>query len=75
VVVVRYDKGHEPDAEWVYNRADIDTLPVVWARAMQDNGPLLEYFRSRRIWLREADRRLTRLQPYPRGRGDTEVIR
>lgn len=75
LILVRYSQNHYPFFEWVYNRADIDTLPVVWAREMQDNTPLLEYFRSRRIWLLEADRRLPRLQPYPRGRGDTEVIR
>lgn len=57
VVIVRYGGTHRPDAEWVYNGADIDGSPVVWARDMGDAGnvPLLNYFRGRRVWLVEVD--------------------
>jgi hypothetical protein len=65
LIVVRYSPAHNPHREWVYNRADIDGSPVIWAREMRDNRPLLEYFRTRRIWLLEADRRPYRLTPYP----------
>lgn len=39
--------------QWIYNDADIDASPVVWARDMgpQDNAGLLRYFRDRTIWL------------------------
>jgi hypothetical protein len=57
VVVVRYGGTHRPDAEWVYNAADIDGSPVVWARDMgaAGNAQLLDYFRDRRAWLVEVD--------------------
>ena len=68
VVIVRYTSGHNPHNEWVYNRADIDGSPVVWAREMEDNAALLSYFRSRSIWLLEADRFPRWLRPYtPKG--------
>jgi hypothetical protein len=48
----------------VYNAADIDASPVVWAREMADNSALLKYFSARRIWLLEADVHPAKLQPY-----------
>jgi hypothetical protein len=57
VVLVRYAESHIADAEWVYNRADIDASAVVWARDLgaPRNDRLLEYFSNRQIWLLEAD--------------------
>jgi hypothetical protein len=57
VVIVRYDVGHRPGEEWVYNRADIDAAHVVWAHAMSDaeDRALLQYFRDRRGWVLRAD--------------------
>jgi hypothetical protein len=59
LVVVHYAAGHSPHEEWVYNDADIDGSDVVWARDMgpEHNRELLDYFRDRRVWLLEADRR------------------
>lgn len=67
LVLVRYNESHIVHEEWVYNDADIDGSPVVWARDMGDaqNGDLLRYFAGRRIWLFEPDRADRRLQPYP----------
>ncbi len=50
LVIVRYGSQHSPHAEWVYNEADIDNAPVVWAREMDmvQNRKLLEYFKDRR---------------------------
>jgi hypothetical protein len=69
LVLVRYHSkplgiDHE---EWVYNDADIDSSPVVWAREMgagQDRR-LLEYCRGRHVWRVDADARLAVLEPYP----------
>ncbi len=53
LVIVRYDGTREFNNEWVYNAANIDASPVVWARDMGDSGnqPLLDYFRDRTFWL------------------------
>ena len=67
LVVVRYAPSHSIHAEWVYNAADIDTAPVVWAHEMDAaaTARLLDYFRDRRVWLLEPDRAGDQLVPYP----------
>jgi hypothetical protein len=57
LVVVRYTTRHVPGEEWVYNDADIDRSPVVWAREMDasSNERLFRYFADRRIFLLEPD--------------------
>jgi hypothetical protein len=57
LVVVRYSPAHDPHEEWVYNAADIDAAPVVWAHDMgpRENAQLLDYFKDRRVWLLEPD--------------------
>ena len=57
LVLVRYSPSHFPQEEWVYNRADIDSAKVVWARNYADRGEedLLRYFADRKIWLLEPD--------------------
>jgi hypothetical protein len=65
LVLVRYSEKHNPNAEWVYNAADIDSAPVVWAREMseQRRSRLIDYFHDRKIWTLEADQRPPRLRP------------
>jgi len=66
LVLVRYEAGHDPSDEWVWNGADIDASQTVWARAM---GPdrdreLIQYYRGRKVWMLDADRAPLRLIPY-----------
>ena len=66
LIIVHYDPGHVLHNEKVYNAADIDSAPVVWARDMgrAGNQELIDYFRGRRVWLLNADRYPLRLEPY-----------
>lgn len=71
VVVVRYAPDHNVHFDWVYNRADIDSSKVIWARELDgiQNLKLIRYYPDRKIWLLEADQWLqgkeVRLIPYP----------
>lgn len=66
LVFVRYGSSHNPNAEWVYNRADIDKADIVWAREMapDKNRRLIDYFADRNVWLLEADAPSPQLVPY-----------
>jgi hypothetical protein len=68
LVLLRYAPDHDLNLEWVYNRADIDASPIVWAREMspEQDRPFLEYFRNRKVWLLEPDQTPPKLRPYPR---------
>ena len=57
LILVAYAPTHDVNQEWVYNRADIDSSSVVWARDMgeEENRKLLAYFRDRRVWLLHPD--------------------
>jgi hypothetical protein len=66
VILVRYTSTHSPHAEWVYNSADIDAQDVIWAHDLgsDENAPLLEYYKDRKIWLLQPDINPTWLDPY-----------
>lgn len=51
-LVIVEDRPPFGHGEWVYNRADIDSSKIVWARDMgsEKNKELLEYFRGRTVW-------------------------
>ncbi len=57
LVLVSYGPEHNGHAEWVYNRANIDTAKVVWARPMgpEKDAKLLDYFQDRSVWLVNGD--------------------
>jgi hypothetical protein len=69
LVLVHYAPGHNSAQEWVYNRADIDGAKIVWAEEIpgQDLRPLLDYFRSRKIWRVEADAQPAKLEAFTMG--------
>jgi len=58
VVFVRYAPTHPLFDEWVYNAADIDASPVVWAHDLgpQDNAELLRYYRDRSAWIVDVNK-------------------
>jgi hypothetical protein len=67
VVFVRYATTHSPFDEWIYNKADIDQAPVIWARDLgqaQNNRVMAYYGKSRHYWLLEADQPVRQLKDY-----------
>lgn len=77
VVFVHYTTEHNVHQEWVYNAADIDLAPVVWANDLGDeaNAQLVEYYRQLEIpcqyWLLTVERGSEHLQAYQPACGDT----
>jgi hypothetical protein len=67
LIVVHYSPDYEPKVEWVFNGADIDSSPIVWAHDMGDakNADLLAYFKGRRIWLLTVGNESSTITPYP----------
>jgi hypothetical protein len=54
LIVVRYPPQTFLHYEWVYNGADVEHQPIVWAREMKDNSALMESYRGRDVWLLTA---------------------
>lgn len=73
LVVVRYGPGHSCHHEWVYNGAELNTAPVIWAREMPGgvNRRLLDYYKDRRAWLLVVgETGPYRLSRYPANEGE-----
>ena len=67
LAIVRHTPGsHKIGFGWVYNRADLNTTKVIWARDMgpAKNEELINYFKDRQAWLVDADDDPPALEPY-----------
>ncbi len=67
LIIVHYGPAHLFHIGWIYNAADIDNSPVVWARDLgpAKNAELIKYYRGRSIWYFDADASQVHLEPYP----------
>ena len=66
LVFVRYWPNHLFQDEWVYNAADMDHAPVVFARDLgeQEDQKLKAYYPDRKTWLLEPDATPPKLTVY-----------
>jgi hypothetical protein len=65
VILVRYTRVKTPHEEWIYNLADIDAAPVIWAQDMgAENSKLVAYYPGRSFWMFEPDMDPGYLKPY-----------
>jgi len=66
LVIVKPKDNPNDFLQWIYNAADIDGAPVVWARDLgpEQNRALVEYFRDRRVWLVDPNVQPARITPY-----------
>lgn len=57
LVLVRYKPGHTLHLPIVYNDADIDRSPIVWAHRIDDatDRELIDYFKNREVWYFNPD--------------------
>lgn len=57
LILVRYRPGHNVHHEWVYNGADLESAPVLWAHSWRGDldDRLLAHYRGRQVWLLELD--------------------
>jgi len=70
LILVRYAETHDPNREWVYNEADIESASIVWAEDMgkERNRTLLEHFHDRDVWILYADELSLPMLPYSSGK-------
>lgn len=67
LVFVNYDRHCSPLVEWVYNAADIDSSPVVWAHWIDTikNQKIMDYFNDRQVWLLTFSGKVENNKPPP----------
>jgi hypothetical protein len=67
LVIVKPKNNPDDFMQWIYNAADIDASPVVWARDMgvEEDRALVAYFRGRTVWLVDPNTQPARITPYP----------
>lgn len=57
LVLVRYNKDHSLHFPIIYNEADIDRSPIVWAHEIDraHDQELIDYFSNREVWIFNPD--------------------
>ncbi|HEV8365739.1 MAG TPA: hypothetical protein VGQ52_19655 [Gemmatimonadaceae bacterium] len=57
LVIVSYGPKHSFHNEWVHNRANFTTAPVIWARSLSPtkDSLLIQHFRDRVAWRLDVD--------------------
>lgn len=57
LILVRYRAEHDVHHEWVYNDADLEACPILWARSWRPDldGQLLQHYSNRTVWMLEFD--------------------
>ena len=66
LVLVKPKNNPNDFLQWIYNAADIDASPVVWARDMgaREDQSLVDYFRGRDVWLVDPNVEPARIMRY-----------
>ncbi|HMD47898.1 MAG TPA: hypothetical protein VKG79_02315, partial [Bryobacteraceae bacterium] len=66
LVIVKPKDNPNDFLQWIYNPADIDGAPVVWARDLgpEQNRALAQYFRGRMVWFVDPNAQPARITPY-----------
>jgi hypothetical protein len=56
--LVKYSPSHSPHEEWIYNRADLKSARIIWARSLnpEQDRKLILAFPGRQVWLLQPDR-------------------
>jgi hypothetical protein len=75
LVIVRYSPDYDVQDEWIYNAADIDASPIVWARDLgeEKNRALVKYYSYRKVWRLELlPGEAPRLEHYSLAKGLTQ---
>jgi hypothetical protein len=57
LILVRYTPEHDTYIDYVFNAADIDASPIIWARDMGSvaNRELIDHYPDRKVWLWQPD--------------------
>jgi hypothetical protein len=57
LILVRYTPQHATHYDYVFNGANIDSSPVIWARDMGylANRELIDHYLDRKVWLWQPD--------------------
>ena len=66
LVFVHYDSRHNPHNSWIYNGANLELQPVIWARQIEPGSDreLRNYYGSRHAWVVFTDEQSARLVPW-----------
>ena len=67
LVFLHYGPTHNPHAEWVYNRGDIEHARIIWSREMDpiSDAALIDHYSGRRVWVLDPAKTPLTPRPYP----------